>query len=257
MAAFEGCSVADVRCRSGYSRWTAIDPVDGFNVVLVRRGCFRRRVGAREEVVHPGIAYFEQPDVTQQVAHPYGDGHQCTVISLSPELVGSSRRWFPTHGVFIDTQIDLRHRRLLAACRSPGELVCRDAIVELTMDVLSCYQAPVATAARPETLEARRRIVERAREALTSDMALTLSGLCRELTISPFHLSRIFREQTGETISAYRNRLRVRVALEQLSKGAGNLARVATDLGFSDHAHLTRVVCRETGMTPSQLRKVL
>jgi AraC-like DNA-binding protein len=40
----------------------------------------------------------------------------------------------------------------------------------------------------------------------------------RAVAISPHHLSRIFSERTGETISRYRNRIRVRLALERLAR---------------------------------------
>lgn len=58
-------------------------------------------------------------------------------------------------------------------------------------------------------------------------------------------------------MSAYRNQLRVREALDRLADGERSLTSLATDLGFADHAHMTRTVRRETGMTPSALRQLL
>jgi AraC-like DNA-binding protein len=52
-------------------------------------------------------------------------------------------------------------------------------------------------------------------------------------------------------------RLRARTALEHLSDGEQDLARLAADLGFADQSHLCRVVRRETGYTPSALRQAL
>jgi AraC-like DNA-binding protein len=39
--------------------------------------------------------------------------------------------------------------------------------------------------------------------------------------------------------------------------GEPNLARLAADLGFSDHARLTRTVREQLGQTPAQLRRLL
>src|SRR5262249_41591846 len=96
-----------------------------------------------------------------------------------------------------------------------------------------------------------------AREALVDDPDQPLPALGRRLAVSPHHLSRIFRALTGVTIARHRMRLRVRAALERLSGGGGDLARLAADTGVADQAHLCRVVRSETGATPSALRRAL
>ena len=62
---------------------------------------------------------------------------------------------------------------------------------------------------------------------------------------------------TGVTLSRHRMRLRARDALERLSGGERDLARVAADSGFADQSHLCRVVLRETGHSLSALREAL
>ena len=79
----------------------------------------------------------------------------------------------------------------------------------------------------------------------------------REVGVGPHHMSRVFHAETGQTLSSYRDRLRVRRALERIDAGADNLAQVAADLGFADHAHLTRAVRAELGCTPTQVRQQL
>lgn len=104
---------------------------------------------------------------------------------------------------------------------------------------------------------ARRRVVADAREALVENPRTGIIELARRVAVSPHHLSRLFKSETGETISRYRNRLRVRLALERLAEGEPSLARLAADIGFADQAHLARVVRRELGATPSLLRERL
>jgi transcriptional regulator GlxA family with amidase domain len=70
-------------------------------------------------------------------------------------------------------------------------------------------------------------------------------------------LSRVFRQETGETLSRFRNRVRVRAALDRLAAGAPDLARLAADLGFADHAHLTRALRSEVGDPPGHVRALL
>jgi transcriptional regulator GlxA family with amidase domain len=95
------------------------------------------------------------------------------------------------------------------------------------------------------------------RETLALDPRIRVVQLARQTAVSPHHLSRIFAAETGQTISAYRNCLRARIALERVAAGERSLARIAADLGFADHAHLTRVVRRQAGAPPSNLREVL
>jgi transcriptional regulator GlxA family with amidase domain len=63
----------------------------------------------------------------------------------------------------------------------------------------------------------------------------------------------VFVQLIGCTVSQYRNRLRVSLALDQIGQGAPDLASLAHDLGFSDHAHLTRTVQAATGQNPQCL----
>jgi transcriptional regulator GlxA family with amidase domain len=92
---------------------------------------------------------------------------------------------------------------------------------------------------------------------LAEEPRSSLVHLARALSVSPHHLSRVFSEQTGSTVSSHRRRIRVRAVLDRLGHGEHDLARLAADVGFADHGHLTRSVRRETGATPSRLRELL
>jgi transcriptional regulator GlxA family with amidase domain len=103
-------------------------------------------------------------------------------------------------------------------------------------------------------VRARRALASDAREALAADVSLGLVELAREIGASPHHLSRVFRAEVGVPVGMYRRRLRLRAALERLAGGESDLARVAADTGFADHAHLTREARALVGLTPSALR---
>jgi AraC-like DNA-binding protein len=130
-------------------------------------------------------------------------------------------------------------------------------VLDLAVDVLARSAPERVASCRPATAAARRRVVTAAREALAESPRTGVIELARRVAVSPHHLSRVFKAETGVTISRYRNRLRVRLALERLSEGQPCLARLAADLGFADQAHLARVVRRELGATPSSLRERL
>jgi AraC-like DNA-binding protein len=82
-----------------------------------------------------------------------------------------------------------------------------------------------------------------------------VADIARTLGTSPFHLCRVFREETGQTMHAYRVGIRLRQVVNEI--GAGNLSAVAHAAGFASHAHLVAKVRREFGITPSALRERL
>jgi AraC-like DNA-binding protein len=111
------------------------------------------------------------------------------------------------------------------------------------------------TARRSTTRANHGRVVQRAREAIVSDPAgADFRELARTLGHTRFHVSRVFTHVTGMTLSAFRKRVRVAVALDRLADGHENLAGLATDLGFVDQSHFSRVIRASTGQRPGALR---
>lgn len=85
------------------------------------------------------------------------------------------------------------------------------------------------------------------------DANITLDELAASAHMSPFHLSRVFREQTGRSIHAYRTDVRLRASLGRIADGE-RLADVAAAVGFASHSHLTDKFRRAYGVTPGEWR---
>ncbi|MEP7132825.1 MAG: AraC family transcriptional regulator [Acidobacteriota bacterium] len=81
-----------------------------------------------------------------------------------------------------------------------------------------------------------------------------ISTLARTLGVSPFELCRIFRRETGTTLQAFRERLRLAAALETLRESGQDLTGIALDLGYSSHSHFSSSFRRHYGVTPSAAR---
>ena len=252
-----GLRLEDVRCASRRTDWSPPEPSSGHAVVFVRRGCFRRRVDGTEALLDPAVVYFENPGDEQQVAHPCDGGDACTVVRLSPdvaaEICGGDPA-LPEQPLFTDSRLDLEQRELVACSSQVDAFELTERALLLVADVLERAHPACVGGGRPSTVAGRRRAVEDAREALSADPRMSVRELAQAVAVSPHHLSRIFAAHTGESISRYRNRIRVRLALERLAGGETSLARLAADLGFADQAHLTRVVRGHVGLAPSHLR---
>jgi AraC-like DNA-binding protein len=83
-----------------------------------------------------------------------------------------------------------------------------------------------------------------------------LEDVARELYVSPFHLCRLFKQETGMSMHRYVNRLRLREALEGLADGV-NLTELALSLGFSCHSHFTNAFRKEFGLPPGEARRLV
>jgi AraC-like DNA-binding protein len=119
------------------------------------------------------------------------------------------------------------------------------------------------TRAQPSSRRRRRDLAEGARAVLAASVEenRSVADIARALDASPFHLCRVFREQTGQTMHAYRVGLRMRRAIERLSVPGGRrsatLSQVANEVGFASHAHFVRICQRELGVTPAKLRDMV
>jgi AraC-like DNA-binding protein len=252
--------VRDVRCESHRSSWSPPEESRTFVVVFVRRGSFWRRVDGGESMLDPAVVYFSRPGEEQQIAHPGDGGDACTAISLAADLLAGlwgGEPGLPDRPAFTTPRLDLEQRLLVSGAGGTDESEATEQVVSLVAGVLEQSRPERVAAGRPATAAARRRLIAAAREALAVDPSIGLVTLARELAVSPHHLSRLFRAQTGETVTRYRNRLRVRFVLERLAEGERALARLSAELGFADQAHLTRVVQSEVGAPPSHLRVAL
>lgn len=81
-----------------------------------------------------------------------------------------------------------------------------------------------------------------------------LEEVAREVRLSPAYLSRIFREETGETFTTRMNQLRIERARTLLRTTTLPVMVIALELGFSDQSHFSRVFRRETGQSPRSYR---
>jgi AraC-like DNA-binding protein len=259
--AADGLQLYDVACRHPAGSGREIERADTLALVFVRRGCFVRRVAGVESLLDSTVAYAMNPGEEQRFDHPHRHGDDCTVLSVDRALVASlwGGDWLlPTAPVSVDPQLDVEHRMLLhdATRQQDGHELFERAIV-LGARLLEAVDPRRVGSGQPKTARRRRVLVDEARQALAGDPELSLAQIAQTLSVSPHHLSRVFRATTGATLARHRMRLRVREAMCRLAGGEHDLARLAADVGFSDQSHLCRVVRSETGTTPGALRGAL
>jgi AraC-like DNA-binding protein len=261
IAAGPGVSVEQVSIRAETPWWSEPESPAGYRLVLVRRGIFRARVGGRELLTDPAIAYAGSPRLEQSIAHRVGVADTYTSVLLSEGLMAGLAppgRALST-AVPVTGDVAVAHRLLVArARRSADSFEVAERATRLAGLLLAPHAPAGAAARRPATAASRRRLAEAARELLAADPGWSsLAGIASRVGCSPHHLSRVFHRETGMTLTRYRNRLRVLRALDALEAGEKDLSALAATLGFADHAHLTRTVTSECGHPPRDLRRWL
>lgn len=269
--------VQDYCCRAACGGPAADEQPDQDQIVLLRNGAFRKHFGRRSVTADVNQAVFFSKESTYRVSHPAAGGDRGTIFAptprvlrdivreLDPAIDEHPERPFPFVTGPCAADLFWRHRefvlRLEAAETSPLEPLWADVTaLQLIADVL------VAAYARHGSPRSRRRDgtaadhaerAEAVKTYLASRLAerLTLDEVARAVNVSPFHLARLFQQQTGMPVHRYLTQLRLRAALEQLANGAADLTALAFDLGFSSHSHFTDVFRREFGHAPSDIRR--
>lgn len=88
---------------------------------------------------------------------------------------------------------------------------------------------------------------------------ITVDFLAQQHHISNRTLERMFNEFIGVTPKVFIQVIRFQQVLKRLRKYdcSGNLAELAFDMGYYDHAHLTNEVKRHSGLNPTELARLI
>lgn len=186
--------------------------------------------------VPAGVAHavhrFEGTEIRSLYVRPdalRGDREGCRVVEVTP-LLRELIRTFGTYPVEYDEEGE--HGRL----------------VRVLLDQLC--SAPEADLAVPWPSDARLRRICRELEA-HPDSARRLSDHALRLGVSEKTLSRLFLQQTGLTFRAWRQRLRILVALPMLERG-DRVTDVAIACGYDSMSAFIAAFRLFTGVTPGE-----
>lgn len=86
---------------------------------------------------------------------------------------------------------------------------------------------------------------------------LTAQQIAGYLHIQPTYLHRLFREQTGMTVGAHIQRLRIERAKELLQETDDNLLQIANAVGLNSPQYFVQLFRRLCGISPTEYRRQL
>ncbi|MEI7036238.1 AraC family transcriptional regulator [Fulvimonas yonginensis] len=226
--------------------------------IFTRRGSFAVHVGSRTCFARPGTAVLVRGRVEYRISHPDQDSCDCctdvwlddaTLDALGLAAAPACRE-FPH-----DLRFQKDHVEMMQALRR-GDADAATA-EEVLLDVLGGLLGDGA-AVRPRAVGAALRLA-RVQEAIIGHAGenLGIEQLAALAGCSPFHLCRLFRSATGQSLRQFRLQQRLGTALGRLAEGEEDLAGLACDLGFASHSHMTEAFRRALGRSPRELREEL
>lgn len=249
--------VLDVRCPAGPQAPGDVEIEPAFAAVLPRRGVFVYHAAGRRMVADPSVGFLLNQGDEHRTTHPSEGGDRNTVLALR---TAAADQHLPPSGGFayrcvpIPLAAHIRHHELLSAMwRGATTALEVDEWAVRAIGHLAGRRDGAAGAAHHQAL------VADAREYLAAHYAddADLRSVATAVGSSPHHLSRLFTALADRTMSAYRTELRLRHVVDHLADGHDDLARLAVEAGFFDHAHMTRTMTRHAGAAPSRLRELL
>lgn len=100
-------------------------------------------------------------------------------------------------------------------------------------------------------------VVCKARDYINHNFAkdLTLEEVSKEINISPYYFSKLFKEETGENFIEYVTSVRIEHAKELLKNSEYSIKEVCIYSGYSDPNYFSRIFKKYAGLPPSEYRE--
>jgi len=99
------------------------------------------------------------------------------------------------------------------------------------------------------------RVIAGMREGYAED--LTLAMMAEMARLSPFHMARLFREETGLPPVAFLAAVRMEEARRQLLRTDASVADISVKVGYSSVGSFTSRFTRTVGLSPGRYRRLL
>jgi len=247
--------------------------IDGTLIVFPRTSVTITYAGKKPVIADPNTVMFYNNGQIYSRNKLSNRGDLCEWFGFDPRLVADAIRAFDAHvddhpvQPFLfshgpgDTESYLLQRLVIDHVlrdETPDHLFIEETMMQVLHRVIAnSYRqrdinpAKARGSAEKEILDALQKLL-----ALNFEQNPSLEQVASQLNYSPFHLCRIFRKHTGQSIRQYLNQLRLRSSLEFVTQTNIDLTSLALRLGFASHSHFTEAFRKTFGAPPSTLRNL-
>ncbi|WP_456097890.1 helix-turn-helix domain-containing protein [Porphyromonas sp.] len=154
------------------------------------------------------------------------------------------------------------HKQIHTLCHSPNPLF-RDELLHIHIQaLLYAFIREVGEELHQATPQDLTRASQQARLffdllAMRRGRIRSVSEIATLMNLTPKHLSRIIKEQTGETPIHFIHQYMMRAITQELRYSSKTAKEIAFQQGFSSLAFFGKFVKQQTGLTPTEYRKKL
>jgi AraC family transcriptional regulator len=259
----ETVALRNVRCSGACRHRGAEECASITHLVFPYRGVYLRHVGSAQAVADANHVLFFNGGEGYQISHPIAGGDASLSLGLSEPLL---RELAPDSLLNDRERLGFRrqHRRIDPRTQALVALLrhCLDSrfIEPLEAEglVLTLVRRSLGprTSHEPRATHARRRLADRVKILLASDLSRrwTLADIAAEIRGSPVYLTQVFQQVEGIPLYRYHLRLRLARALDLIVR-SDDLSALAADLGFSSHSHFAAAFRQAYGRTPTAFRQ--
>ena len=244
-----------IYCRQG----TALITVDGLQYRLKQGQMFSYQEGSLLEeclassdadLVLTGLSWelIEATEALNTVVWSIVDYvRQSPIYTLSEEALSLTK---------------IYHQQIYKLCHSPNPLF-RDELLHIHIQaLLYAFIREVSEEIRQATPQDLTRASQQARLffdllAMRRGHLRSVSEVATLMNLTPKHLSRVIKEQTGETPIHFIHQYMMRAITQELRYSTKTAKEIAFQQGFSSLAFFGKFVKQQTGLTPTEYRKKL
>lgn len=245
-----------VRCNGEHRSARRREFATHLHFTLPLSGCFVWHADREDVFADPTTLLCTHAGDSFRMSHPHG-GDQSIVLSPSPQLIDYlTERFGPA-------AFDQRRRMRIAPARAQWiahtfhfDLLHTQDAAAADECLLQFFENIVADDDAQRTLRDEalaRRVLDYVHD--TPETRLTLQHIANALQVRAPYLTHAFARHTGQPLYRYVMSLKLTRALFRIAAGDEDLTRIALDLGFSSHSHLSAAFKARYGRPPSTARR--
>ena len=244
----------------------------GYEIVLPRSGAYMRRDAHGTFLADPNQILFYNQGEPYDIRHVVQGEDVSTVFLLprsfllemlrthNPRIEDTPHRLFQRSHITLAARLQIIQYELVRARGMSLEpLAVEERILLALSEILRLLhqerRSRAGTSSRTLRVHAEQTQAIKAFLNLHVRSRLQLEQIAAAVHLSPFHICRVFKANTGMTLHKYARRLRLFNAAEQmLEDPRTRLDLLALEYGFSNHGNFSTAFRTTFGLNPSELR---
>jgi AraC-like DNA-binding protein len=267
-------SVGTFRCPTHFPYFANTGPINGYMLVFPRTSVIITHEGRQPVVADPNVVMLYNKGQVYWRGQLSPRGDLCDWFSFNLETVlDTIRPFYPpveemekrpfNHTHFPSTPQAYLLQRLvvkhLLENDEPDQLYIEESMLTVLRQIIKNgygAQSSSTNRAQPTHNPAHAELAHEVKRIVASSyrQKLSLETIASQVYSSPYHLCRIFQQQTGLTIHKYLNQVRLRTSLEYLTEASTDLTQLGLRLGYSSHSHFSQAFKQSFNTTPSAVR---